>query len=213
MPTEAEVKVALDRVTSQIRDLHDEVLEESVEDIVSYKSDDGEEIYDFIGIRCAREDDRYIIAAHPQFEYMVVLSFSSITSYLASGITTEEAAEILDTEDEGDDDPSWVAAKQLLDNVDDDTMSALKSYLQSMIGGSAYTTDIETTSNDSVSYISISAKIFPYEDGLSLEGLDDGIRPVVNAGKRLERLLPRTIALIPPDEEQEEYSLQIHFGW
>ena len=214
MPSEAEIKVELDNISGYVKDLRDKIQTKSDESIVTFaeEEDDGE-IYEFIGHRCSREDDTYIIAAHPDFEFMSVLSFTSVSVFIGSGIPEEDIEQIVDQTSEDDTRDRYRAAQRLLNEADDELMEALKSYLRITVGGETYITTINTTEEGAVEYITNSTKIFPYNDKFGLKELDEGITPVVNASKKLNQILPRTIGLTTPEEESDEYGLSFNLSW
>lgn len=213
MPSQSELEVTLDKISDHVRDLHDEISEENVEAVVVYEDDDGGDLYDFIGHRCSRKDNTYVIAGHPEFEFMTVLSFTSITGYVMTGISEEEADDIINEELKEDANKQRIAALKLLDQIDPDTMEALKSYLYMMASGENYMIDIQTTDQESIDFITTGSKIFPYHDGFGIKDLDTAITSVVNSSEKLIKLIPRTIALSVPGEESEEYELGFNFGW
>lgn len=212
MPSKNEFKVALDQVADYARGLDHEVLEENVSEMISFEDKNGE-IHQFSGHRCSYDDTIYLIAGHPDFQFMSVLYFVSIKSYIESGITVEEANEIVEESDVEDEEITELAATKLLNQVDDETAEAVESYLYLMLSDSQYETDIRTTDDGNINYIGLGTDIFPYTDDFNIRRLYDGVSTIVNAGDKADNLIPRTIALTTPNEDTDRYELAFNLSW
>lgn len=212
MPSEREFNLALDEIANYVRDIENKVIEENVEELVVYE-DRNEEEYNFSGHRCAHDESVYIVAGHPDFRFMSVVYFASITEYIARGLSEEKATEILEVEPNGDFDILGAAAHELLKNVDDGLMNALNSYLYTMASGSSHITEVKTLNDGTISYIALESKIFPYDSNFNISEFNEKVVSIVGAGEQINKLLPRTIGLSEPDEDSDKFELEINLNW
>lgn len=215
MPTETELQAALDEVAGYVDLLDHEILARDVENIVEYEDDQGNE-YSLTGHRCSFDDATYLVAGHPELEFMAVVSFISINGFIQTGLTEEGVTNILDETDR-EEYSKAKAADELLGRIDDDTMGALDFYLHSLISGDSYRTAIERSNNGNIHHIVLERKLFPYHSDFTVRRYNDVVTSVLSPGEKATKAVSRTIGLVQPEDESEaepaEYELTLNFGW
>ncbi|QKY21839.1 hypothetical protein B4589_015575 (plasmid) [Halolamina sp. CBA1230] len=215
MPSEIELQAALDEVAGYVDLLDHELVAQDVDNIAVYENEDGDE-YSLTGHRCSFEDATYLIAGHPELEFMAAVYLDSINGYIRTGLTEDSVSTILDGT-EREEYNKATAADELLNRIDDETMEALDFYLHSLISGDSYRTSIEYNVNGNIDHIVLERKLFPYHSDFTVRRYNDAVTSVISPGKKATKAVPRTIGLVHPADDtgasSTDYELSLNFGW
>lgn len=210
MSTENNFEEQLAVLSRYSRDVGDIVEEEDIPRLLSGVF--GEEEFTLTGHRCRRGDQIYGIAGHPELRFISIIYVLNINTNIGLSLDEEEAKQLV--EDYADKDELWLKAGEvILDNIDRSAMEAFKNYL--FMFGSTVGSEVQLNTNDKGSVVGFvaSRKIFPYEDNFGIDKFDDAVVSVINAGSRVNRLAARTILVEFDEENPEESSAQLNFGW
>jgi hypothetical protein len=211
MPDPETFDKTLEVLASYSEDLGDEVYEKSIPNVLEVTIQDQE--YSLTGNRCLREDNRYIIAGHPDLRFVSAVYLLSIKNNLASDLDLD-TAEAIAGEDNGDEkETRREAAEKLLDQIPRSDMNSFRSYCYQFISGASHETTFINNDSGSLLLFVVSRDIFPYEDSFGISDFSEAVRSVVSMGERGNRLVGRTLFLDVDEDRPEDSEVKSNFSW
>lgn len=218
MPSEPEFQAVIDELATFARDVGSTVIVESEDPIIEYE-DESSETYDFAGHVFEEDDHRYVVAGHPDFKFLGIVSFVHIHNHISSNLDDEyldAVAEMIQDEAGEDGVGHGEAAAFLLRKMPDDDQDALESYIYHMISGPEHKTDIEYIDDDNSSglrTITTEGRIYPYENDFSIRHFHESKQSVLSASTSASRLVARSFSVNGSSDNPSEIQLEPRFSW
>jgi hypothetical protein len=217
MSNQEAFETALDKTADYVEGIGDEVVEENVDSIIEGLVRG--EHYSLTGHRCrSNVESTYLVAGHPEFRFFSVTYFFSLNEYVGSQLPNEILDEIIDQvanepEQTGTGSKHRIAGRELLNDVSEQDMAALESYLFMFISGGTNVTHIQTADSGAVTGFVVSTDCFPFEEAFSIRDFSDAVKRTVTGGRRGNKLVERTVFVEPDEKKELEARVKLNFGW
>ena len=190
MPEQEVFESTLNELASYVRDLGDKIRDERVEDL--YTTTVGDITYTFTGHRCTDGENVYLVGGNPKLRYASVVYYLPVTESIGSMIS-DEIARTLAQEAVEEERAKEEAAEILLDRVPYRQMESLKEYVYTTVSGENHTTGTIVNEKDSLTAVTTSKLIFPYEESFGIQEFYSAVESTVNAGAKGKMVLGNTL--------------------
>lgn len=198
------LEAKLDTLAEYVERIDDQLEDEFVEGIVT--ADDGEVQY--LGHRCFHGDNVYLIAGHPDEEYIRLMYFLSTVQNIAGALPEEVAREMVAAEDTEADVQS-LAATKLLDEVDREIMNRFHERILLYTISESFGTTIHTNDADSVTHVELEKRIFPADPNFSISKFNTAVQALISGGVRARSVFRQSLHLSVDEEHPEETEFEI----
>lgn len=190
MPTDEQFQTRLDEVPEVVEGIGDAVVEEL----------EGRDESDapLRGFACSHGDHTYRVLASPDWEFLLVSYDYDAVRDVAVGRAVQAAGP--DQRDVTVGSEDLQAARETLAErlaaMDDGELAALRTQLLELGTDGAMEFDVDTGDRpDHVVGFAARKKLYPYDEGLSLQAFNDCVQRVVNVGLRMHHHYVRAVGI------------------
>ncbi|MDB2246534.1 hypothetical protein PM076_17790 [Halorubrum ezzemoulense] len=211
----AEFERTLELLAEYVEEIGDRVEEKFVEDIIQAQKS-GQET-SLVGHRCLDDGNRYLVAGHPDHREVNIVYFYSLIEIIETSLEEDTAIEIIEKSDVEFEDTyqqingaRQMAAEYLVARVPEDVIAAFENYLYMMVSGGTHHTEIHAGRMGGVGGFVVSSMVFPYEREFGISDFYDAVVPVVEMGRRGDKIIRQSVHLDIDEENPEQSILNIN---